>query len=82
MTNDNKIKQCTGCGWLSSQPLGVNEKGEPYLACCPDNNYKDISAVEWLINQVKSAEWQDMYIWHKEAVFELARQIEIINQNK
>ena len=42
------IKMCTGCGRLNTQPLGLNENGEPYLACCPDNNYKPITAVEWL----------------------------------
>ena len=32
-----------------------------------------ISAVEWLIEQVKSKEWQDKFIWHKEEVFEEAK---------
>lgn len=34
------------------------------------------SSVEWLIEQVKSKEWQDMFIWHKEEIFEQAKQIE------
>ena len=42
------IKICTGCGRLNTQPLGLNTKKEPYLACCPDNNYKDVTAIEWL----------------------------------
>jgi hypothetical protein len=35
-----------------------------------------ISSVEWLIEQVKSKEWQDKFIWHKEDVFEEARLME------
>ena len=35
-----------------------------------------ISAVEWLIEQVKSKEWQDKFIWHKEEVFEQAKAME------
>ena len=27
---------------------------EPYLACCPNNDYVEIPAVEWLVNQVNS----------------------------
>jgi len=34
------------------------------------------TAVEQLIEQVKSKEWQDMFIWHKEEVFEQAKQME------
>lgn len=34
------------------------------------------TAVEWLIQQVKSKEWQDMYIWHKEEIFKQAKDIE------
>ena len=33
------------------------------------------TAVEWLIEQVKSKEWQDKFIWHKEEVFEQAKSI-------
>lgn len=43
-----KIKICTGCGWLNTKPLGLNMYGENYSACCPDNSYKDVTAVEWL----------------------------------
>ena len=46
------MKRCTGCGRLSSQPLGLNSKGEYYLTCCPDSNYKDVTAVEWLWNEL------------------------------
>jgi hypothetical protein len=28
------LKQCTGCGRFSNEPVG-----EQYIACCPDNNY-------------------------------------------
>jgi len=48
----NNMKRCTGCGRLSSQPLGLNSKGEYYLTCCPDSNYKDVTAVEWLWNEL------------------------------
>ena len=34
------------------------------------------TAVEWLIEQTKSKEWQDMFIWHKEEVFEQAKAME------
>jgi len=34
------------------------------------------TAVEWLVEQVKSKEWQDMFIWNKEEVFEQAKQME------
>jgi hypothetical protein len=34
------------------------------------------TAVEWLTQQVKSKEWQDMFIWHKEEVFEQAKEME------
>ena len=35
-----------------------------------------MTAVEWLINQVKSKEWQDKFIWHKEEVFQEAKAME------
>ena len=36
----SSLKVCTGCGTGSNEPIGVNKKtGEPYLSCCPDNNY-------------------------------------------
>ena len=34
------------------------------------------TAVEYLISMVKSPEWQDMYIWHKEEVFKTALAME------
>lgn len=34
------------------------------------------TAVEWLVEQVKSKEWQDMFIWHKEEVFKQAKEME------
>jgi hypothetical protein len=34
------------------------------------------TAVEWLIEQVKSKDWQDMFVWNKEEVFEQAKQME------
>ena len=36
------MKQCTGCGKYNNEPLGLNKNGEPYLACCPDNNYVEV----------------------------------------
>lgn len=38
------------------------------------NNNKQ-SSVEWLIEHVKSTEWQDMYIWHKEEIFKKAKEM-------
>ena len=35
-----------------------------------------MTAVEWLINQINSSEWQDKYIWHKEEIFKEAKQME------
>ena len=29
----------------------MNKLGEPFLACCPDSNYKEVTAVEWLRDQ-------------------------------
>jgi len=34
------------------------------------------SALEYLISIVKSSDWQDMYIWHKEEVFKQAKELE------
>ena len=48
MVNEEKSKNkqvekfCTGCGTSSFKKLGNNEHGEPYLACCPDNNYVEL----------------------------------------
>lgn len=47
---------------MNTQTIGANNAS---------NNVKQ-SAVEWLINQVNSKEWQEQYIWHKEAVFKEA----------
>lgn len=35
-----------------------------------------LSAVEFLTQQIKSKEWQHMYIWHKEEIFKQAKQME------
>ena len=37
------MKQCKGCGRYDSEPLGFNKNGNPYLACCPDNNYVEVN---------------------------------------
>lgn len=34
------------------------------------------SSVEYLIEQVKSKEWSNMFIWHKEEIFKKAKQME------
>ena len=41
-----------------------------------DGLYKQQTAVDWLTEKVKSKEWQDMFIWHKEEVFKQAKEIE------
>lgn len=40
------------------------------------SNKQSMTAVQWLIEQVKSKEWQDMFIWHKEEAFEQAKAME------
>lgn len=37
---------------------------------------KKQTATEWLIEQVKSPEWQEMYTWHKECVFDEIKAME------
>jgi hypothetical protein len=34
-----------------------------------------MTSIEWLIEQIKSTEWKDKYIWHKEDVFEQAKEM-------
>ncbi len=43
---------CKGCGRLDNKPLGMNKNGEPYLACCPDSDYRIVLAVEYLEEQI------------------------------
>lgn len=52
MSKQQTVKQSTGCGRLSTEKLGKNKHGEPYKSCCPDSNYVEISAVDWLFNQL------------------------------
>ena len=40
------MKQCTGCGRYDNEPIGLNNNGNPYLACCPDNNYVEVITVK------------------------------------
>ena len=40
------MKICTGCGHFDNEPLGLNSEGNEYIACCPDNNYVDITLPE------------------------------------
>ena len=59
MSKQEPIKKCTGCDRLSTDELGLNKYGEPYLACCPDNNYKPITALELFYNQILSGKITD-----------------------
>jgi len=34
------------------------------------------TALDWLVEQVKSKDWQDMFMWHKEDVFKKAKEME------
>ncbi len=61
---------CKGCGRLDNKPLGLNRHGEPYLACCPDNNYRVVTAVEYL----EEIYQRDGYITAEE--FEQAKEIQ------
>lgn len=65
--NQNKMKKCTGCDRLDNMPLGLNDKGNKYLACCPDNNYIEMTIVEWL-----ESEYEKLLNWH--IPFELLEQ--------
>lgn len=67
-----KIKICTGCGRLDTEPLGLNKNGEPYLACCPDNSYKPVTALEWLVSKI----WKTEPLEHEKEVIEQAKQME------
>jgi hypothetical protein len=40
------MKICTGCGSFDNEPLGLNSDGNEYLACCPANDYVDITLPE------------------------------------
>jgi hypothetical protein len=42
------MKKCTGCDRTDDKPLGINKDGKQYLACCPDNNYREMTAMEEL----------------------------------
>ena len=42
------MKRCSGCGRTDDKPLGLNSDGKPYLACCPDNSYYEITAMQEL----------------------------------
>jgi hypothetical protein len=47
---------------------------------------KKQTAAEWLIEQVNSASWSGLFIWHKEEIFQQALKMESeqkkeINQN-
>lgn len=79
---------CTGCGHFSNKPLGLNKQGEPYLACCPDNNYVPVTqsptAVEWLLQELKKSNnyrgLQNIGITHQE-LFEKAKELESYQKN-
>ena len=47
------MKKCTGCGRYDTEPLGNNKYGIPFIACCPDNDYREVTAVEWLYKQLE-----------------------------
>jgi hypothetical protein len=34
-----------------------------------------MTSIEWIIEQIKSTEWQDKFIWHKEDIFEQAKEM-------
>jgi hypothetical protein len=52
-----EIKICSGCGRLSNNPLGLNDLGVPYVACCPDNNYVELKQGEWFKDGTFWREW-------------------------
>lgn len=71
-------KKCTGCGKINTeQPLVLYKKGEPYFACCFDNNYIDITAVEFLLDNIHLLHSQK---WNE--IVEQANQIEMKQKYK
>lgn len=56
------MKKCTGCERYDNEPLGLNKNREPYLSCCPDNNYVEVSPVQWLYEQLK---FNDRRMWDR-----------------
>ena len=46
------------------------------------NTHMELTATEWLIKQVKTKEWEDLYIWHKEEIFKEALHKEWAQMNK
>lgn len=67
------MKACTGCNRLESEPLGRNTLGELYFACCPDNDYRDITPIDWYTEEVKFIISQLVFggIKHREALLQL-----------
>lgn len=59
------LKVCTGCGSYSDEPLGVNKLGEPFLSCCPDNNYVSVrtqlAAKEKELQELREAQNMGLY---------------------
>ena len=47
------MKQCTGCGRYDNEPIGLNNNGNPYLACCPDNNYVEVKDLNYWKNNAE-----------------------------
>lgn len=47
------MKKCTGCGRTDDKPLGLNKDGKPFLGCCPDNNYRNMTAMEELLEMLQ-----------------------------
>ena len=72
-------KFCSGCNHSSQEPLGLNPKGEPFLACCPDSKYeyaKLNSLFEVRNRTVKeAAEIVSKNIWTKTARQDLVEMI-------
>lgn len=72
------VKICTGCDTLNTQELGLNSNGEPYLACCPDNNYVEVTGVEWYRHKIMKILFSsdDNTLIYETDIFEKAKEIE------
>jgi hypothetical protein len=57
--------KCTGCGKLSTDTIGLNKKGEPYLACCPDSNYKPMAHFSSVDEAVKLLKLDKRHKWQE-----------------
>jgi hypothetical protein len=83
------MKRCTGCGNTDDEPLGLNEYGEQFLACCPDSNYVEMTAMqkhlEWLKGRMVVSPQMESQLLEEEKqqiidAYETAMETDIYNE--